>query len=98
MMIQYIPDTTPHVIVLNENRDNMKQFLEEMTDIYIKYEVGKFGTPDGKLYQAILIKKTETNKTTRITHQHAGKVFSWNVEQMREIRLEYHFTENEVKL
>lgn len=92
-MIQYIQDTTPHILTLYENQDDMKHFIEEMTDIFVRYEIGKFQTPDGKLYKAELVTKTETTKTTRVTHQAAGKIFSWNVEQTRQVKLEYHFTE-----
>ena len=92
-MIQYIQDIKPHIIELEENHDDMKAFLEAITDIFIRYEVGKFQTPDGKLYKAELITKTETTRTTRKTHQTANKIYSWTVEQCREVTLEYHFKE-----
>lgn len=92
-MIQYIPDTTPHILTLNEDNENMRNFIEEMTDIFLQYEIGNFQTPDGKLFKAELVTKTEISKTTRVTKQIAGKIFNVNVEHTRKVVFEYHFKE-----
>lgn len=91
IMIYQLSTLAPHIITIEEKDENMQSFLEEMADIYVKYECGKFRMVDGYLYKATLIKKVEFCETIKATQTVAKNVFSWTVKSKRTTVLEYHF-------
>jgi hypothetical protein len=92
-MIQQISNTSPQSVILYDDIDTHKSFLEEMLETVSRYNSSRFQTPDGKMFIAELAMRTETKKTVLKTEFVAGRAFKWVDEKKTEICFEFHFKE-----
>ena len=92
-MIYYIRSSEPFQITIEEKENDREEYLEKVADVYMKYNSSIFMLPNGRIFTAKLISKTQIRECVQGSKYEEGMVTSWVIKDLSRIILLFKYEE-----